>query len=101
MKKFELVKGDASETIDVWLEENPHAIVSMAIFDMDIYQPTKDVLEKIIPRLTKGSVLVFDEINCKLFPGETIALREVVGTNTLRLKRSRKQPYCSWAVWGD
>lgn len=101
MKKFELIKGDASVTVDTWLQENPHAIIAMAIFDMDVYKPTHDVLVKIVPRLTKGSLLVFDELNCKLFPGETVALQEVIGTNSLRLQRTPMQPFCSWAVWGD
>ena len=39
----------------------------MAIFDMDIYKPTKDALNAIKSRFTKGSVLVFDELNCKEF----------------------------------
>ncbi|MHB8544611.1 MAG: TylF/MycF/NovP-related O-methyltransferase [Leptospirales bacterium] len=101
IEKFKLIKGDASVTVDAWLKENPHAIVSMAIFDMDLFKPTSDVLEKIVPRLTKGSLLVFDELNCKYFPGETIALREVIGTNNLRLQRTPIQPFCSWAIWGD
>lgn len=101
VKKYELVKGDASKTIDAWLEKNPHAIISMAIFDMDVYKPTKDVLEKIIPRLTKGSLLVFDELNCEHFPGETMALNEVLGLNKLSLKRFPHQPYCAWAVFGE
>src|SRR4051794_524849 len=74
MKKFELVKGDASVSAERWLAENPHAIVSMAIFDRDVYKPTRDVLEQIRPRLTRGSLLVFDELNCPHFPGETAAL---------------------------
>ena len=61
-----------------FLERNPHIIVSMAIFDMDIYAPTKRALELVMPRLTKGSLLVFDELNCRHFPGETQALHEVV-----------------------
>ncbi len=101
MKKFELIKGDASITIDTWLEQNPQAIIAMAIFDMDIYQPTKDVLEKIIPRLTKGSLLVFDELNCPYFPGETLAVQEVLGLNHLALRHFPHQPYCAWAVWGE
>jgi len=101
IKKFQLVKGDASSTIDTWLANNPHAIVSMAIFDMDVYQPTKDVLQKIIPRLTKGSVLVFDELNCSFFPGETRALDEVIGINKLALKRSPLQPFGAWATFGE
>ena len=101
IKKFELVKGDASTAIDVWLSENPHAIIAMALFDMDVYKPTKDVLEKIIPRLTKGSLLVFDELNCPHFPGETLAVDEVLGLNKIALRRHPHQPYCSWAVFGD
>jgi Macrocin-O-methyltransferase (TylF) len=101
IKKFELIKGDASVTIDKWIEENPHAIISMAVFDMDVYKPTKDVLEKIIPRLTKGSLLVFDELNCQHFPGETTAVQEVLGLNNLTLKRFPHQSYCAWAVFGE
>jgi hypothetical protein len=101
IKRYELIKGDASKTIDPWLENNPHAIVSMAIFDMDVYRPTKDVLEKIIPRLTRGSLLVFDELNCEHFPGETSAVQEVLGLNNLTLRRHPHQSYCAWATFGE
>jgi hypothetical protein len=101
VKKFELIKGDATKTIDTWLTDNPHAIIAMAIFDMDIYKPTRDVLEKIVPRLTRGSLLVFDELNCPHFPGETRAVDEVLGLNKLALKRFAHQPYCAWAVFGE
>jgi hypothetical protein len=101
LKKFELVKGDASETAPQWMEKNPHAIVAMAIFDMDLYRPTRDVLLKIMPRLTKGSLLVFDEVNCRHFPGETEAVAEVIGLNNLKLRRFPHQPYCAWAVFGE
>ena len=101
IKKFELIKGDASKTIGPWLDGNPHAIIAMAIFDMDLCKPTKDVLEAIIPRLTRGSLLVFDEANCAHLPGETVALREVLGLNNLSLRRFRHQSYCAWAVFGE
>lgn len=101
IKKFELVSGDASETAPAWLEKNPHAIVSLAMFDMDVYKPTKDVLEALLPRLTRGSLLVFDELNCPRFPGETQAVSEVLGLGNLRLQRDPNQPFCAWAVWGD
>jgi hypothetical protein len=101
IKKFELIKGDASVTIDLWMEANPHAIVSMALFDMDVYKPTRDVLERIIPRLTRGSVLVFDELSHGAFPGETTAVNEVLGLNKISLRRHPHQPYCAWAVFGE
>jgi Macrocin-O-methyltransferase (TylF) len=100
IQKFELIKGDVSATLPNWLEANPHAIVSMAIFDMDIYKPTKAALELILPRLIKGSILVFDELNCPHFPGETKAVAETLGLNNIRLQRFPHQPYCAWAEFG-
>lgn len=101
IKKYDLIKGDISLTFEKWLTQNPHSIISMAIFDTDLYTPTRDVLGLIKERLTKGSILVFDELNCEHFPGETIALREVLGLNNIKLRRTPLQPYCSWAVWGE
>lgn len=101
IRKFELVKGDASQTIGPWLEANPHAVVALAILDMDVYRPTRDVLEAIRPRLTKGSVVAFDEMNCPHFPGETRAADEVLGLNALALRRSPLHPFGAWAVYGD
>lgn len=99
MKRFELVRGDVIQTLEPWLVANPQAIVAMAIFDVDLYEPTKFALEKILPRLTRGSLLVFDELNCPTFPGETQALSEVLGLDRLRLRRSNLQPHCAWGVW--
>jgi len=101
IKKFQIYKGNAGETVRAWLEEHPYALVAMAIFDMDIYKPTKDVLEAILPRLTKGSVLVFDELNCQHFPGETLALMEVLDIHKLKLMQSPLLPFTSYTVFGE
>ena len=99
LTKFELIKGDVTITIPQWLMTNKHAIISMAIFDMDLYKPTKNALSMIIPRLTKGSLIVFDEFCHPLFPGETKAVQEIFGSDKIALRRSPLQPYCSWMVW--
>jgi len=78
VQKHELVRGDACETVPAWLRDNPAEIIAMAILDFDIYAPTKTVLTNIVPRLTKGSLLVFDELSCPHFPGETLALMETM-----------------------
>ena len=97
-KKYELVKGDAVETIDQYFEQHPETIVALAYFDFDIYKPTKHCLEKIKDRLTKGSVIGFDELNCAEFPGETLALAEVFGINRYSIRRSPLVPLCSYIV---
>jgi len=101
IKKFDLIKGDVTETLPAFLEANPHLIVAMAVFDMDIYEPTKSALALVLPRLTKGSLLVFDELNCRHFPGETQAVSEVLGLNELRLQRVPNQPFCAFAEFGS
>lgn len=40
-----------------------------------------------MPHLTRGSVLGFDELNCGEFPGETVAVREVLGLDRVALRR--------------
>ena len=98
IKKTFLVKGDASITIDKWLIDNPGLAIGLAIFDMDIYKPTKDVLKKILPRLFKGSILVFDEFSCGLWPGETQAIDEVIGISNLRFEHFPHTPNCAICI---
>ena len=71
----------------------------MAIFDMDVYEPTKAAIACVVPRLTRGSLLVFDELNCRHFPGETQAVIEGLGLGKLRLERFPHQPFCAFAVY--
>lgn len=97
-RKYELVKGDATYTIDEYLRAHPETIVALAYFDFDIYLPTKKCLESIRDRLTKGSILAFDELNCPEFPGETLALREVLGTDRYAIRRSPLNPLCSYMI---
>ena len=96
-----LYQGDASETVPAWIESHPEAIISLAILDFDIYKPTRDVLEAIKPRLVRGSVLVFDELNHIHWPGETVAVQEVLGLNNLRLHRVPYHTFGSFAVFGE
>jgi hypothetical protein len=76
-----LIKGDVCETLPIFLKENGHLLVSLLYLDMDIYEPTKVALKLLLPRMNKGSIIAFDELNYKSFPGETIAMLEELGTN--------------------
>ena len=87
IKKFEIVVGDASVEIKHYLKRNPETIVALAFFDMDIYEPTKVCLSEIAPRLVKGSIVAFDQLNDHDCPGETTALSEVFFLKNLRIKR--------------
>jgi hypothetical protein len=98
VKKYELVKGDATVTIGEYLEKHTETIISLAYFDMQLYEPTLMCLEAIKPYLVKGSVIAMDELNSSEFPGETVAFREAFGSMNFRLFRSRFLPDRSYAV---
>jgi hypothetical protein len=98
LKKYEIVKGDAVQTVPLYMKKHPETIISMAIFDFDIYQPTKTALEAIKPFLCKNSILVFDELCDDIFPGETIALREVFDLLDLQVRRLPMASRISYVV---
>lgn|SRR3989344_3495270 len=87
IKKHEIIKGDASVEIKKYIKRNPETIVALAYFDFDLYKPTKECLSTIRNRLTKGSVLGFDELNDHHCPGETLAVKDVLGLNRYKIQR--------------
>jgi hypothetical protein len=96
--KVELVPGDALQTIGQYLEANPHLVVSLLYLDFDVYEPTKRALELLRPRMPRGAVLAFDELNMRQWPGETRAVADAIGIGALRIERFPFQPQISFAV---
>ena len=73
---FSLNKGLIEKTLPKFFEENNSVFISLAIFDMDLYEPTLNSLEVIKPHLLNGSYLVFDELlGYEQFPGESLAVK--------------------------
>lgn len=99
VKKFDLVAGDAVETVERYFAEHPETVVALAYFDFDLYEPTRRCLEVIQPHLTRGSILGFDELCSSVFPGETRALKEVLGTVRITLQRTPLSQQQSYIVW--
>ena len=87
MSKISLIKGDFMQTAETFLEKNPHVLVSLLYLDFDLYEPTKKGLEVFLPRMSKGAVLAFDEINHPLWPGETLALLESMNIRDVKIQK--------------
>jgi hypothetical protein len=87
IEKVELIKGDVNDTIPKFMAKKPHLIVSLLYLDFDIYKPTMVALRHFISCMPKGSIIAFDQLNSVSFPGETVALKDVLGVRALRLKR--------------
>lgn len=98
VNKVQLVKGDVTQTIPEFVTNNKHLVVSLLFLDMDLYEPTKIAIENFFPRMPKGAVIAFDELDNPIWPGETMALLETLGMNRLKLERVDFDPYIGFAV---
>ncbi len=73
-------------------------MVALLYLDFDLYEPTKIAIQTLLPRMPKGSLLVFDELDQAAWPGETLAVLETVGLHNLRIERFPFTPQLSFAV---
>lgn len=87
MQKVQLIKGDVLETIPKFIDENRHIAVALLFLDFDLYDPTKVALEYFWPRMPRGSLVAFDDFNHPYWPGETVAVNEVIGIGNLTIRR--------------
>jgi hypothetical protein len=98
VNKVKLIKGDANKTIPLFLKNNPHLLISLLFLDFDLYEPTKVAIKHFLPRMPKGAILAFDELDNPQWPGETLAMLEYHIKRPLRLERFDFDPFISFAV---
>lgn len=98
IQNVDLIKGDFLTTSTDYLERNKHLLVSLLYLDFDLYEPTKKALETFLPRMGKGSIICFDELNCVNYPGETMALLEELDISKHQINRFPTDPWISYIV---
>lgn len=84
-----LVDGDIAETLPAYIRNNPGMSVSFLNLDVDLYMPSKIILENLYPLISPGGILLLDDYG--KFPGETKAADEYFG-NAVDIK---KFPYAN------
>lgn len=97
-QKVFLVRGDALRSIPQFVEDNPHLMISLLFLDFDLYEPTKIALQYFIPRMPKGSIVAFDELNNPWWPGETLAALEMLDISSSQVKRFSFDPNISYII---
>lgn len=98
VNKVQLIKGDVTKTIPAFIEKNKHLVISLLFLDMDLYEPTRMAIEHFFPRMPKGAIIAFDELDNPIWPGETLALMKSIGIGKLKLRRFEWDPYISYAI---
>lgn len=77
----ELHRGRIEETWPQFRDARPAQRVSVALMDVDLYEPTKAALQGLHERMSVGGFIVFDEYGFADWPGETQAADEFMAAH--------------------
>lgn len=98
IEKMELIKGDARKTIPFYVKKNPQLIIALLYLDFSTYVPTKVALKHLLPLVPKGGIICADKLNCKDWQGETIAFKEEIKLNKIKLRKFKYDTWVSYFI---
>lgn len=84
---FSLVKGDILKTIPEFLDNNSSLRISLLHIDVDVYEPTKMILENFWNKIAKGGILMLDDYGT--VEGETRAVDEFFADKNIKINKPR------------
>ena len=67
---------DVRNDLGPFFTENPHLQFKLIFADCGTYDVVRSTLEHFWPRLTSGGIMLFDQFNHEVAPGETRAIKE-------------------------
>jgi hypothetical protein len=77
-------KMDVTKDLKPFLERYPHLQFKIIFLDAGMYNVVSTVLPLLWDRLTTGGILILDQYNHELSPGETLAVREYLPNAKVR-----------------
>jgi hypothetical protein len=72
----ELIEGDILSTVPQYVADHPELKIALLHLDVDVYGPSKVILDHLFERIVKGGILVMDDY--ATLPGETQAVDELI-----------------------
>ncbi len=84
VSNLNLIKGDIVKTLPKFIKKNPNKKFSLINLDVDVYEPTKVILENIYNKLSPNGVIIFDDYNS--VKGETDAVDNFFKSRGIKLK---------------
>lgn len=85
------VKGDVRATLKEHYDESNARKIAIVNIDLDLYEPIKEALAVLYPRVSPGGIIILDDYSYG-FPGATKAVDEFLAENGLT-EQIRKFPF--------
>lgn len=86
LNNYEFIKGDIIETVPSYAIKHPEFKISFLHIDVDVYEPTKVILEEFYDKVVSGGVIVFDDYGT--VAGETQAVDEYFQSKDVVIEKS-------------
>lgn len=71
----DLIEGNIFDTLPAFLDSRPAQRIALLHLDLDVYEPTAFALDKLLSRMVRGGLVVFDDYG--LVEGATRAAEEI------------------------
>lgn len=91
--RYHIHAGEAVSELRTLLESGWSKRIALLILDLDLYSPTKEILELLSPYLARGSIIVLDEYGSPDYPGETLLEREIADVLDFSISHHPLMPY--------
>ena len=93
IKNVELIQGDILKTLPTYIDKRKDISIALLHIDVDIYEPTKIILDKLYDKVIDGGIIIFDDY--QVFPGETQAVDDFIKDKNVKIEQlsfSKKKP---------
>lgn len=75
---------DVTRDLEQFFQDNSHLQFKLIFADCGIYDVVSSTLKHFWPRLTSGGIMIFDQFNHEVAPGETRAIKEFMPDAKMR-----------------
>jgi hypothetical protein len=82
---IELIEGDITETLPLYVRDHPELRIALLNLDTDIYEPAVTILECLYPRIVSGGILLLD--NYGVTTGETKAIDDYFTGKDIKIQK--------------
>lgn len=97
--KHSVIKGDCTETLPRFFEQNPNEFLSLTFFDLNAFHPTLKSFEASYQRTVPGGILAFWQLTRANFPAEgKVYTTSVLDSLPHKIRRTRFYPGLCYIV---
>lgn len=87
MDNFDIIEGDIKTTLPKFIKDNPSLKISLLHIDVDVYEPSKLILESLWEKIVPNGILMLDDYGT--IEGETKAVDEFFEDKTITIQKPK------------